>query len=86
MDAFIEERKISCGFLVLSTTFLQGTSVSTLLLWKSTRSRFHDKKTLEIHKIKLTHSENAQKMHCSVNHRQRKQEIAATLVFVCTSH
>jgi len=68
-------------------------SVATLFLQKSTR--FHDKKktlqkkTLD-YKIKLTHSENAQKMRCNANHRhvqltinqrERKREKAAT--FVC---
>jgi len=40
-------------------------SVATLFLRKSTR--FRDKKTLD-YKIKLAHSENDQKMHCSANH------------------
>jgi len=52
-------------------------------------------KTLD-YKFKLTHSKNAQKMRYNVNHinivqiignqRQRKREIAATLVFICTGH
>jgi len=75
------------------------TSVATLLLRKSTR--FHDKKTLDSqkktldYKSKLTHGENTQK--CAVmpiidivqlirNQRQRKREIAATLVLVCIGH
>jgi len=46
-------------------------------------------------KAKLTHNGNGQKMRCNankdighlpVNQRQRKREIAATLVFVCTGH
>jgi len=66
--------------------------LTTLLLRKSTR--FHDKKTLD-YKSKLTHSENDQKMRCNTNYKhcaihckpeQRKWEIAAILVFVCTSH
>jgi len=46
-----------------------------MILWKSTR--FHDKKkTLNTqkktpdYKITLTHSENAQKLHCNANPRQ----------------
>jgi len=46
-------------------------------------------------KGKLTHNENGLKMHCNankdiaqfiINQGQRKREIAATLVFVCTGH
>ena len=73
-------------------------SVATLLLLKSTRfmikkHQIH-KKTLD-YKSKQTHSENAQKIGCNAyqtlckligNQRQRKQEIAAMLAFVCTGH
>jgi len=46
-------------------------------------------------KSKLTRNENGQKMRCNtnkditqliVNQRQRKREIAATLVFISTGH
>jgi len=70
------------------------TSVATLLLWKSTR--FHDKKTLysqkkhQITKANLHRVKMARKcitmptiVQLIVNPRQRKREIAATLVFVC---
>jgi len=52
------------------------------------------KKTLD-YQSKVTHSENGQKERCNtnidiaqliVNQRQRKREIAATLVFVFTGH
>jgi len=49
------------------------TSVATLLLRKNTSFHYKKntrftKKTLD-HKIKITHSEYAQKMRCSANHR-----------------
>ena len=70
-------------------------SVATLLLHKSTR--FHNKKTLDSQKN--TRLEKQTYTQCKypeiptidivqliVNQRQRKREMAATLVFICTGH
>jgi len=79
---------------------LFGTSVATLLLRKSTK--FHDKKTVDspkkheitkanLHTVKMPRNCVAMlttdTVQLIVNQRQRKREIAATLVvFVCTGH